>query len=182
MTALADSGRTPEALRCYQRYRHLLGEELGLEPSPQLRALEERILRGDTGRPTETPPHPAHNLPAAFTTFIGRDPLQADVAASIERGRLVTLVGIGGSGKTRLSLEVAARLISGFPGGAWLVELAPLSDPAQLVRAIAEVLSIPGQAERDLLDVVSDAIATRGQPPCSCSTTASTSPQPAHPW
>ena len=74
---------------------------------------------------------------------------------------MVTLVGIGGSGKTRLSLEVAARLISGFPGGAWLVELAPLSDPAQLVRAIAEVLSIPGQAERDLLDVVSDAIATR---------------------
>ena len=72
---------------------------------------------------------------------------------------MVTLVGIGGSGKTRLSLEAAARLISGFPGGAWLVELAPLSDPAELVRAIAEVLSIPGQAERDLLDVVSDAIA-----------------------
>ena len=73
----------------------------------------------------------------------------------------MTLVGIGGSGKTRLSLEVAARSVSGFPGGVWLVELAPLRDPAQLVRAVAEVLSIPGQAERDLLDVVSDAIAAR---------------------
>ena len=181
MSALADSGRTPEALRCYQRYRHLLGDELGLEPSAQLRALEERIVRGDPGLPTQTSAQPAHNLPASLTTFIGRDALQAAVEASLDRGRLVTLVGIGGSGKTRLSLEVAARRVSGFPGGVWLVELAPLTDPSQLVRAVAEVLGIPGQAERDLLDVVSDAIAA-GPRPCSWLTTASTWPHPAHHW
>jgi predicted ATPase/DNA-binding SARP family transcriptional activator len=163
MTALAESGRTPEALRCYQRYRHLLGEELGLEPSAELRALEERIVRGERDRPAQMAPQPAHNLPGQLTSFIGRTTLQTDIAAALQQGRLVTLIGIGGSGKTRLALEVATRVVSDYPGGVWLVELAPVTDPAQVVRALADALRIPGQPERDLMEVVNDALASRPQ-------------------
>ena len=161
MTALAESGRTPEALRCYQRYRNLLADQLGLEPSSQLRALEDRVVRGELSPSVEVRAQPTHNLPSPLTTFIGRGALQAEIEAAVERGRLVTLVGIGGSGKTRLALEVGARVAPGLPGGAWLVELAPVTDAAQVARAIADVLGIPGQPERDLVDVVSDAVASR---------------------
>ena len=161
MTALAQSGRTPEALRCYQRYRQLLGDELGLEPSPGIRALEDRVVRGETHPPAEIRGQPAHNLPAPLTTFVGRGALQADIEAAIERGRLVTLIGIGGSGKTRLACEVGTRLVPGLPGGVWLVELAPVADPSQVVRSLADVLGIPGQPERDLVEVVGDALAAR---------------------
>ncbi|HXW82162.1 MAG TPA: BTAD domain-containing putative transcriptional regulator, partial [Acidimicrobiales bacterium] len=161
MTALAGSGRTPEALRCFQRYRRLLGEELGLEPSSHLRALEERILRGGTEPSAQVRPQPAHNLPAPLTTFIGRATLQAAIEAAIEKGRLVTLTGPGGSGKTRLALEVGARVAQNFPGGVWLVELAPLTGPSQVVRAVADVLGVPGQPERDLVDVTIDAVRSR---------------------
>ncbi len=161
MTALAESGRTPEALRCYQRYRNLLADQLGLEPSSQLRALEDRVLRGELPATVEVPAQANHNLPSPLTTFIGRGALQAEIEDAVERGRLVTLVGIGGSGKTRLALEVGARVASGFPGGVWLVELAPVTDASQVARSIADVLGIPGQPERDLVDVVSDAVASR---------------------
>ena len=79
----------------------------------------------------------------------------------MKRGRLVTLTGVGGSGKTRLALEVGTRTVAGFPGGVWLVELAPVTDPTQVARAIADVLGIPGQPERDLVDVLGDALASR---------------------
>ncbi len=76
MTALAESGRTPEALRCYQRYRRLLGDELGLEPSAQLRALEHRIVRGESdGRP-EVLPRPSHNLPGRSRRLSGDPPFR----------------------------------------------------------------------------------------------------------
>ncbi len=161
MTALAESGRTPEALRSYQRYRRILGEELGLEPSVDLRALEDRIVRGEAGQAAVTASRPVHNLPAPLTTFIGRNAFQSEVEAALKRGRLVTLTGVGGSGKTRLALEVGTRTVAGFPGGVWLVELAPVTDPTQVARAIADVLGIPGQPERDLVDVLGDALASR---------------------
>ena len=161
ITALAETGRTPEALRCYQRYRRLLGEELGLDPSTRLRALEERVVRGEFERPVEVSAQPAHNLPVPLTTFVGRSILQGDIGTAVEQDRLVTLIGIGGSGKTRLALEVAAGVVSAFPGGAWLVELAPVTEASQVVRAVADVLSIPVQPDRDLTDVLSDALASR---------------------
>jgi predicted ATPase/DNA-binding SARP family transcriptional activator len=161
MTALAESGRTPEALRSYQRYRHILGDELGLEPSSQLRALENRILRGDLDQSAQPARPPAHNLPAPLTTFVGREALQADVEEALGRGRLVTLIGIGGAGKTRLAQEIGTRMLPRFPGGVWLVELAAVSDPAQVIRAITDVMDIPGQPGRDLLDVAGDALASR---------------------
>ncbi|HMA35909.1 MAG TPA: adenylate/guanylate cyclase domain-containing protein, partial [Chloroflexia bacterium] len=90
----------------------------------------------------------AHNLPIQLTSFIGRDREMVDVARRLVSNRLLTLVGTGGTGKTRLSLQVAAELLDLFPDGVWLVELAPLTDAALLPYTVAAVLSVreePGQ-------------------------------------
>jgi predicted ATPase len=88
------------------------------------------------------------NLPVQLTRFIGRERELADVQALVGRHRLVTLIGTGGTGKTRLMLEAAARLPDQFPDGIWLAELAPLGDPAQVASEIARALGapeVPGQ-------------------------------------
>ncbi|MGH9118352.1 MAG: BTAD domain-containing putative transcriptional regulator [Acidimicrobiales bacterium] len=166
MTTLAESGRTAEALRAFQRFRQLLGADVGLEPSAELCELETRIVRGElavafTSR-VGTRADPPGNLPVPLTTFIGREELLVEIEEALGRLRLVTLTGPGGSGKTRLGTEVARRVRRGLPGGAWLVDLAPLRDPAEVTGAVAAVLGIPAQPERSLVDVVADALAFRG--------------------
>jgi predicted ATPase/class 3 adenylate cyclase len=88
------------------------------------------------------------NLPVQLTSFIGRERELADVQALVGRHRLVTLIGTGGTGKTRLMLETAGRLADRFGDGTWLAELAPLGDPAQVASEIARALGapeVPGQ-------------------------------------
>jgi non-specific serine/threonine protein kinase len=90
-----------------------------------------------------------HNLPISLTRFIGREQQIADISGFLKHYRLVTLTGAGGCGKSRLALECAHQRIDAFPGGVWLVELAPLSDPALLPQTVATALDIreePGQA------------------------------------
>jgi non-specific serine/threonine protein kinase len=99
--------------------------------------------------PAEAVPALAHNLPQALTSFIGRG---REIEAILERlssGRLLTLTGAGGIGKTRLALQVAWGSLHRYPGGVWLVELAPLGDPSLLIQAVARALVVeakPGQA------------------------------------
>jgi predicted ATPase/transcriptional regulator with XRE-family HTH domain len=93
---------------------------------------------------------PGHNLPAPLTSFVGR---AADVTAItdlLRKGRLVTLVGVGGCGKTRLALVVAERIRETYPEGVWLVELAPLADSALLPKAIAVAVGVQEQPEQSL--------------------------------
>ena len=85
------------------------------------------------------------NLRAATTSFIGRESEVAEVQAAVKAHRLVTLTGVGGVGKTRLALEVAARLADEFPDGVWLFELAAVTDPAAVPDAVAAVLGITQQ-------------------------------------
>jgi predicted ATPase/DNA-binding winged helix-turn-helix (wHTH) protein len=87
------------------------------------------------------------NLPPSLRVFIGRRQALAEVREKVQRSRMVTLVGAGGTGKTRLSLETARQLASAFPDGVWLVELAPLADAALMPRAIAAALG--ARAEGD---------------------------------
>ena len=82
------------------------------------------------------------NLPPALTSFVGREPALADVRARAVASRLVTLLGAGGTGKTRLMTESAAELVDVFADGVWLVEFAPIADPTQLAHAIAEALAL----------------------------------------
>ncbi|HSJ71971.1 MAG TPA: BTAD domain-containing putative transcriptional regulator, partial [Acidimicrobiia bacterium] len=99
MTALYREGRQSDALQAYQRARAALGEDLGLEPSPELRDLEVRVLLHDDRLAFPVPV--ASNLPSALTTFIGRGDEIAEIDARFEARRLVTILGAGGSGKTR---------------------------------------------------------------------------------
>ncbi len=83
-----------------------------------------------------------NNLPAFLTDFIGRKKEQADVIHLIATHRLVTLTGAGGVGKTRLSIQVATVLLSEYPVGVWLVELAPLTDPARVPQSVCAALGV----------------------------------------
>ena len=83
-----------------------------------------------------------NNLPRQLTTFIGREDALAESKSRLEASRLVTFTGAGGCGKSRLALQVAADVLESFPDGAWLVELAPLTDPQLVPKAIAGVLGV----------------------------------------
>ena len=80
-----------------------------------------------TGRTSNSRSTPQHNLPAQRSSFVGREHETLEVKRELAMTRLLTLTGAGGSGKTRLALEVARDLLEAYPGGVWLVELAPLS-------------------------------------------------------
>jgi DNA-binding XRE family transcriptional regulator len=94
--------------------------------------------------PPASPGTPPSNLPAALTSFIGREAERAEVRALLGAARLVTLTGAGGAGKTRLALVVGAEALGAYPEGVWLVELAPLADAALVPQAVA--LALEGQA------------------------------------
>ena len=103
------------------------------------------------GLPSKFPPPNTldvfpNNLPAHLTTFIGREKEIAEVKQELLEHRLVTLTGAGGTGKTRLSLQVAAELLDHFPHGIWFVELAALTDPELIPRAILSTIGISEQA------------------------------------
>ena len=98
-----------------------------------------------------------HNLPVQPTPFIGREQEVGAVQRLLERDgvRLLTLTGPGGTGKTRVALQVAAELSEGFPDGVFFVDLAPISDPALVVPTIAQTLGVKEVADHPLLDLVS---------------------------
>ena len=144
MRALGRQGRHVDALRAYDAFRRRLGEDLGLEPSPELRFLEGDLLRHSAPLP------PAIGLPG--NSFVGREVDLADAAALVERARLVTFTGPGGVGKTRLAAHVAARVASRFPDGIYRCELAPLRDPEAVTGAVASALQVEERTGRRLID------------------------------
>ena len=101
------------------------------------------------------------NLRPATTSFIGRESEVAEVQAAVKAHRLVTLTGVGGVGKTRLALEVAARLADEFPDGVWFFELAAVTDPAAIPDAVAAVLGITQQPGKTVSESVAAALEGR---------------------
>src|SRR6266545_7830032 len=95
-----------------------------------------------------------HNLPAQFSSFIGRVQDSAEVARLLATSRLVTLTGAGGCGKTRLAAHVARAVAHRFADGVWYIALASLSDPALVPQAVAMVLDLPEQPDRPLTDTL----------------------------
>jgi predicted ATPase len=93
-------------------------------------------------------------LPAELSSLVGRDLEIAAVRERLRAGRVVTLTGPGGGGKTRLALRVAALAAGGFEDGAWLVELASLTDAALIPASVAETLGVPEQDAADPLAAV----------------------------
>ena len=95
------------------------------------------------------------------TSFIGRERELAEVKALLARSRLLTLLGMGGLGKTRLSLQAAAEQIHEFPDGVWFLDLAPISDPALIVSETAQVLGVREEPDRPLLQTLCAHLKTR---------------------
>src|ERR1700746_3461121 len=101
------------------------------------------------------------NLRAATTSFIGREAEVAELQAAVKAHRLVTLTGVGGVGKTRLAVEVAARLSDNYPDGVWFFELAAVTDPAAIPDAVAAVLGITQQPGKTVSESVAAALEGR---------------------
>lgn len=102
-----------------------------------------------------------HNLPMQVTSFVGRAAELEETSALLARTRMLTLSGAGGSGKTRLALELAATVVDRYSDGAWWVDLAPLAGPDLVVRRVASVLAVPEVATEDLVDTVLERLSER---------------------
>ena len=101
------------------------------------------------------------NLRPATTSLIGRESEVTEIAAALKTHRLVTLTGVGGVGKTRLALEVAARLADEFPDGVWVFELAAVTDPAAIPDSVASVLGITQQPGKSVTESLAAALEGR---------------------
>ena len=104
-----------------------------------------------------------NNLPQQVTSFIGREHELAEVRKMLGNTRLLTLFGVGGIGKTRLSLQVAAEILDDFPDGVWFVELAPLADAQLVPQAVASVLGVKEEAGRPVVDALKKHVKERSQ-------------------
>ena len=166
MVALYQTGRQADALRRAAELRSLLRDELGLSVSPALRELEARILADD---PTLLPaapaaPSAAHGRPIADdpSPLVGRDEQLAQLAGAVRADQLVTLVGPGGVGKTRLARRLAATC-DDFHDGVAVVELAAVRDPAALSESVAAALDVQQRQHLTVEDTVLAVLASRRQ-------------------
>jgi predicted ATPase/DNA-binding SARP family transcriptional activator len=146
MRALARAGRHADAVHVYDGFRRSLAEELGLEPSPELRELEGEILRHASPGP------PRIGLPG--NSLVGREVDLSETVSRLAGSRLVTLIGPGGVGKSRLALHAAVRVISEYRDGLWLCELATVGSPEDVAASVASVLQLQRQSGDTTLAVV----------------------------
>jgi non-specific serine/threonine protein kinase len=137
--ALGDDAAHPRYIRTVHRFGYAFCEVAVTD------------ARGGTG----------HNLQAQLTFFIGRDREIAELTKLLASARLLTLTGAGGCGKTRLALELGARVLDRFPDGVWVVDLASLSDPDLVVQAVASVLDVREGPHRPILTALVDCLRNR---------------------
>jgi non-specific serine/threonine protein kinase len=175
----AAQGDRTAALKQFEECAAALNEELGVEPSAETIALAKKInqkpqAKSDAAAQT--------NLPKPFTSFVGRERELEEIRALLGRGetfsetnapritaahenasslRALTLTGPGGSGKTRLAIQVGRGLLDSFSGGVWWVELAPLSDPLLVPQAVAKALGVPEEPHTPLVETLNNFLRAR---------------------
>ena len=115
----------------------------------------------DGGHPADPQLARRHNLPARLTSFVGREATLAEATHLLKDRRLLTLVGSGGIGKTRLALRIASDLVDFYPHGAWLVELAPVADPLLVPLTVAAALGVHEQPGRPMFVTLAEHLAAR---------------------
>ncbi len=166
MTALYRSGRQAEALRRFQEARTRLIEDVGVEPGPELRQLEQAILRQeptlgglvlhDAADPGDIPAlrstrNASGALPRISTSFVGRQGETAAVLEALGANQLVTLTGEGGIGKTRLAVEAARSAEpAAYPDGVWFCDVSTVDDAVGLVEQLAAALGLVPEAGADV--------------------------------
>ena len=161
-------GQRGEALAQYERLREALSKQLGTEPSSATKRLHDEIASGEFPSAFSSPAvapeeekqlyFSRHNLPAPRTSFIGREREMLEVKRELTMTRLLTLVGTGGSGKTRLALEVSRSLVGAYPDGVWLVELAPLSEGPLVPQSVARALGVKERPGEPLTDTLAEVL------------------------
>jgi predicted ATPase/DNA-binding SARP family transcriptional activator len=145
MLALYRSGRQADALETFQEARRVLADELGLEPGPELRGLQEAILAHDPAiAAVPAARRRRGNLPAPSTSFVGREEELGQISALLQGNRLVTLTGPPGVGKSRLAAETARSLERDLPDGVWLVDFARAGGADDAVRLLAHAVDVRG--------------------------------------
>ncbi len=181
MSALATAGDYALAMQVYREFRLRLHERFQAMPSAETTALYqqirvharqtsstamsapadgERLTIGFAVEPRDAM-QTSHNLPRAVTSFIGREQQLEQLRALLQTAPLITLTGSGGSGKTRLALQIAAERKGTFSDGVWLVELASVSDPNLLLQAVATIFGLREQPTSPLLETIVNALSHR---------------------
>jgi predicted ATPase/DNA-binding SARP family transcriptional activator len=173
MRALAATGRQADALAVYQSLRARLADELGIDPGAQVQAVHLEVLRGKVSTAGNGgQPRRRTNVRAQLTSFVGREDEVGRVREALATYRLVTLVGPGGAGKTRLATEVAAQVSAGArtaaagagglaPDGVWVAELASVTDAADVPQAVLGSVGL--RESRIMLDGVQRTITRDAQ-------------------
>ncbi|UNZ19614.1 BTAD domain-containing putative transcriptional regulator [Streptomyces sp. 891-h] len=182
LRALRDAGRAAEALAAYDAVRGRLAEQLGTDPSPELRALHTELLAAEpvaapAQAPAETTLTPAArrplrraagNLRTGLNSFVGREAELGQLGRRLGTARLVTLTGPGGAGKTRLSLEAAARARAEYDeewaDGVWVAELAAVRDPDDQGATAEAVLTALGGRETVLTGTTAEGLRAATDP------------------
>lgn len=162
-------GQRYAALRQYEQLQHALRAELDAEPDEATQRLHAEILAGVVPVPPSPPSvevaarsdQPRHNLPTALTSFIGRAAEMAEAHRLLQTTRLLTLLGPGGAGKTRLALEVAGSSIEEYRDGVWLVQLAPVAEGDLVSQLVAATLSVPEEPDKPLTTTLTRALQSR---------------------
>jgi predicted ATPase/DNA-binding SARP family transcriptional activator len=148
VTGLAIGGRAPEALAAYEAHRDWMRDELGLDPSPELRELHRRVLRGQLATPARSGELRQAGPARVVAPLVGQEDVLTRATELLATSRLVTLVGPGGVGKTRLAWELYTRV-----DAAW-VDLAALTDPAAVPHAVAEAVGLAADPGTPLADTL----------------------------
>ena len=143
MRALHATGRTVEAIRVYHEYRGMLADETGLVPSDDLTTLERALVTIQAVRDPEVGSREAGLLPVPMTTFVGREDAHAELVTLLALEPLITLVGPGGVGKTRLAIEVAATYHEKMSSPAWMVDLVA-RQPGEVALAVGRSVGLVG--------------------------------------
>ncbi len=153
MRLLAINNQRSAALAQFEACKRILKDELGVEPSVETRQLYEIIRDGNFIATTQEKPR-QHNLPAQVTSFIGRQQECNQVKGLLSQNRLVTLIGPGGVGKTRVTLKVAEEVLAEYPHGVWYVELASIVDPDLVPQTVLTALGLRVDQGSTVIDLL----------------------------
>ncbi|MCW3100948.1 MAG: transcriptional activator domain protein [Chthonomonadaceae bacterium] len=162
MQALAAHGDYSAAVQVYQKLRLLLHRELHTDPDPETAAVFHQIrAQASRGAVLKSPPvvsdaAPPLHIPRSWTELVGREQEVREVSAQLGSARLMTLVGTGGVGKTRLALQVSEEMVHDYRDGVWFVDLAPLADPTLVPHRTASALGLPSRPGHTPMETLLD--------------------------